>query len=253
MKMRRTKHGRRSAPDLPIAFVGTYPPRLCGIATFTRDLSDAVIAADRRVQATVLAVTDAHCSYEYPERVRFEIRRGIKGDYTRAAEFVNRSDIRLVSIQHEYGIFGGDNGAYILDFLSHLRKRAKPVLRPRHAQPIRPWELIQIGNCGSPIETEAGWLVLTHGVGPMRCYVIGALLLDLEDPSHVIAHLPDPLLVPEKDEREGYVPNVLYSCGGMVHRDNLVIPYAFSDVGIKVALVQLPDLLDQLNEHRCDG
>ncbi len=119
--------------------------------------------------------------------------------------------------------------------------------------PMQPWELIQIGNCGSPIETEAGWLVLTHGVGPMRCYAIGALLLDREDPSHVIAHLPDPLLAPEEDEREGYVPNVLYSCGGMVHRDNLVIPYAFSDVGIKVALVQLPDLLDQLNEHRCDG
>ncbi len=119
--------------------------------------------------------------------------------------------------------------------------------------PMRPWELIQIGNCGSPIETEAGWLVLTHGVGPMRCYAIGALLLDREDPSHVIAHLPDPLLVPEEDEREGYVPNVLYSCGGMVHRDNLVIPYAFSDVGIKIALVQLPDLLDLLDKNRCDG
>ena len=119
--------------------------------------------------------------------------------------------------------------------------------------PMRPWELIQIGNCGSPIETEAGWLVLTHGVGPMRRYAIGALLLDREDPSHVIAHLPDPLLVPEEDEREGYVPNVLYSCGGMVHRGNLVLPYAFSDVGIRVALVRLPDLLDLLDEHRCDG
>ena len=119
--------------------------------------------------------------------------------------------------------------------------------------PMRPWELIQIGNCGSPIETPAGWLVLTHGVGPMRRYAIGALLLDLEDPSQVIAHLPDPLLVPEEDEREGYVPNVLYSCGGMVHRDTLVIPYAFSDVAIKVALVQVPDLLDSLKEHSCDG
>jgi glycosyltransferase involved in cell wall biosynthesis len=124
MKMRRTRHGRGSAPELPIAFVGTYPPRRCGIATFTRDLSDAVIAADRRVRATVLAVTDARCSYRYPERVRLEIRRGIKGDYAAAAEFVNHSDIRLVSIQHEYGIFGGDDGAHILDFLSHLRKPA---------------------------------------------------------------------------------------------------------------------------------
>jgi glycosyltransferase involved in cell wall biosynthesis len=128
MKMRRIKHGRRSAPDLPIAFVGTYPPRRCGIATFTRHLSDAVIAADRRVQATVLAVTDARCTYQYPERVALEIRQGIKDDYAAAAEFVNDSDIRLVSIQHEYGIFGGDNGAHILDFLSQLRKRAVVTL-----------------------------------------------------------------------------------------------------------------------------
>jgi glycosyltransferase involved in cell wall biosynthesis len=128
MKMRRTKHGRRSAPDLPIAFVGTYPPRLCGIATFTRHLSDAVIAADRRVEATVLAVTDARRTYQYPERVGLEIRQGIQDDYAAAAEFVNDSDIRLVSIQHEYGIFGGDNGAHILDFLTHLRKPAVVTL-----------------------------------------------------------------------------------------------------------------------------
>ncbi len=135
MTMRRTKYGRRSAPDLPIAFVGTYPPRRCGIATFTRDLSDAVIAADRRVRATVLAVTDARCTYPYPERVRLEIRQGIQGDYARAAEFVNDSDIRLVSIQHEYGIFGGDDGAHILDFFSHLRQPAVATLHTVLAQP----------------------------------------------------------------------------------------------------------------------
>ena len=118
--------------------------------------------------------------------------------------------------------------------------------------PQQPWELIQIGNCGSPIETKAGWLVLTHGVGPMRRYAISAMLLDLENPGHVIAHLPEPLLAPEEDERDGYVPNVLYSCGGMVHREALVIPYAYSDVGIRVVLVQLPDLLDLLDEYRCD-
>ncbi len=114
--------------------------------------------------------------------------------------------------------------------------------------PMRPWELIQIGNCGSPIETAGGWLVLTHGVGPMRRYAIGALLLDLDDPSRVIAHLPEPLLVPEEDEREGYVPNVLYSCGSMIHGDTLVIPFAFSDTAISVALVQLPDLLDLFDQ-----
>lgn len=120
-------------------------------------------------------------------------------------------------------------------------------------RPERPWEFIQIGNCGSPVETEAGWLVLTHGVGPMRRYAIGALLLDLEDPSHVIADLPDPLLVPNEEEREGYVPNVLYSCGVMAHGDRLVLPYGYSDVGIAIALIPLPELLDVLMEHRCDG
>jgi predicted GH43/DUF377 family glycosyl hydrolase len=118
--------------------------------------------------------------------------------------------------------------------------------------PRQPWELIQIGNCGSPIETKAGWLVLTHGVGPMRRYAIGAMLLDLKDPARVIAHLPEPLMAPEEDEREGYVPNVLYSCGSMVHRDHLVLPYGFSDGGIKIALVRLPDLLALLLEHRCN-
>jgi predicted GH43/DUF377 family glycosyl hydrolase len=118
--------------------------------------------------------------------------------------------------------------------------------------PRQPWALIQIGNCGSPIETAVGWLVLTHGVGPMRRYAIGVMLLDLEDPARVIAHLPEPLMVPEADEREGYVPNVLYSCGSMVHRDHLVLPYGFSDGGIKIALVRLPDLLALLLEHRCD-
>ena len=119
--------------------------------------------------------------------------------------------------------------------------------------PMRPWELVQIGNCGSPIETEAGWLVLTHGVGPMRRYAIGALLLDRDDASHIIAHLPDPLIEPAEDEREGYVPNVLYSCGAMVHRDHLVLPYGFSDVGIRIARVCLSDLLDLLLEFPCDG
>lgn len=117
--------------------------------------------------------------------------------------------------------------------------------------PRRAWELVQVGNCGSPIETEAGWLVLTHGVGPMRQYGIGAMLLDLHDPGRVIADLPEPLMTPQADEREGYVPNVLYSCGSMVHRDHLVLPYGFSDAGIKVALVGLRELIDLLLEHRC--
>jgi predicted GH43/DUF377 family glycosyl hydrolase len=113
-------------------------------------------------------------------------------------------------------------------------------------RPSRPWELLQSGNCGSPLETEVGWLVLTHGVGAMRRYALGALLLDLEDPRKVIGHLSDPLLVPDEAEREGYVPNVLYTCGGLIDGNRLVLPYGFSDSGIGVALISLPDLLDKL-------
>ena len=113
-------------------------------------------------------------------------------------------------------------------------------------RPQQPWELLQIGNCGSPIETEAGWLVLTHGVGPMRRYAIGALLLDLHDPHRVLGHLPEPLIEPAEDEREGYVPNVVYTCGAVVHAGQLVIPYGVADCGVAVASVTVPDLLDAL-------
>jgi predicted GH43/DUF377 family glycosyl hydrolase len=113
-------------------------------------------------------------------------------------------------------------------------------------RPSSPWELLQIGNCGSPIETEAGWLVLTHGVGAMRRYGIGALLLDLEDPRRVIGRLHRPLLLPDATEREGYVPNVVYSCGGIVHERQLVLPYGFSDSGIGIASISLPELLGAL-------
>lgn len=97
-------------------------------------------------------------------------------------------------------------------------------------RPVQPWEAVKIGNCGSPIETEAGWLLLTHGVGPMRKYCIGALLLDLEDPSKVIGHLTDPLLKPEGQECEGYVPNVVYSCGSLIHEGRLTCLTALATV-----------------------
>jgi predicted GH43/DUF377 family glycosyl hydrolase len=113
-------------------------------------------------------------------------------------------------------------------------------------EPERPWELMQLGNCGSPLETDAGWLVITHGVGPFRRYTLGALLLDIDDPSRVIGHLDEPLLSPDDDEREGYVPNVVYSCGSMIHGDHLVLPYGFADVGAGVATVPVNDLLKRL-------
>jgi predicted GH43/DUF377 family glycosyl hydrolase len=112
--------------------------------------------------------------------------------------------------------------------------------------PTRAWEVLQLGNCGSPLETEAGWLVLTHGVGPMRTYAIGALLLDLDDPTRVIGSLPEPLLSPDADEQDGYVPNVVYSCGALIHADTLVLPYGISDGAIGVATVGVADLLDAL-------
>ncbi len=112
--------------------------------------------------------------------------------------------------------------------------------------PERPWELIQLGNCGSPIETPQGWLVLTHGVGAMRRYAIGALLLDLDDPWRVRGRLLEPLLQPAEDERDGYVPNVVYSCGALAHGDTLLLPYGCSDSTIRIALVDLPALLARL-------
>jgi len=112
--------------------------------------------------------------------------------------------------------------------------------------PEYPWEFVQIGNCGSPIETEAGWLIMTHAVGPMRHYSISASLLDLNDPSKEIGRLKDPLIMPNNEEREGYVPNVVYSCGSIIHNDELIIPYGLSDHSSGFATVNLKLLLDRL-------
>ena len=110
-------------------------------------------------------------------------------------------------------------------------------------KPTFPWELVQLGNCGSPIETDAGWLVLSHGVGPMRKYCIGAFLLDRDDPSKVIGRLREPLLKPNENEREGYVPNVVYTCGALLHNGELVIPYGLADHATGFATVPLDEIL----------
>ena len=110
--------------------------------------------------------------------------------------------------------------------------------------PTYSWEMVQSGNCGSPIETDAGWLLLTHGVGPMRKYSIGCLLLDKDDPSKVIGKLEDPLITPLESEREGYVPNVVYTCGAIVHNDVLIVPYAMSDITTGIATIELKTLLN---------
>ncbi len=113
--------------------------------------------------------------------------------------------------------------------------------------PLRPWELIQAGNCGPPIETEQGWLVFTHGVGAMRTYGLGALLLGRDDPTKVVGSTDLPLLLADDSERDGYVPNVVYSCGGMRHGDLVVLPYGFGDQQIAFAVLNLPSLLAQLS------
>ena len=123
----------------------------------------------------------------------------------------------------------------------HFWHHAQLVLKPAFA-----WEFIQLGNCGSPIETDAGWLVLSHGVGPMRKYCIGAFLLDRDDPTRMIGRLREPLITPNANEREGYVPNVVYSCGSLLHGRQLIIPYAMSDFATTFATLSLDEVLSAM-------
>lgn len=113
-------------------------------------------------------------------------------------------------------------------------------------RPERGWEAVQGGNCGSPLETDAGWLVITHGVGPMRRYALGAVLLDLHEPAKVKGRLPGPLLEPIGEERVGYVPNVVYSCGSMIHDGRLIVPYGFGDRAIRIATMSVDELVEAM-------
>ena len=126
----------------------------------------------------------------------------------------------------------------------HFWNERKVLLKPTF-----PWELVQLGNCGSPIETDAGWLVLSHGVGPMRKYCIGAFLLDRDDPSKVIGRLREPLLKPNQEEREGYVPNVVYTCGALLHNGVLIIPYGLADQATGFATVPLAEVLAAMEQE----
>ena len=133
----------------------------------------------------------------------------------------------------------GENNHIMFSDNIHFWQESKII-----QEPTRPWEFIQIGNCGSPLETDQGWIVLTHGVGPMRQYCIGAMLLDLENPAKIIARLKEPLLAPLEEEREGYVPNVVYTCGAIFHNSDLVIPYGMSDISSGIATVKVSELID---------
>ena len=150
------------------------------------------------------------------------------------AFFPRRIDGRYVMLSRQ-----DDENLYLMfSDNPHFWSDPKLLRRPRYA-----WESVKIGNCGSPIETEAGWLVITHGVGPMRKYCIGAILLDLHDPSKVIGELSEPLLSAVGSEREGYVPNVVYTCGALVHRGQLILPYGLSDTATTIVNIELSALL----------
>jgi predicted GH43/DUF377 family glycosyl hydrolase len=136
-----------------------------------------------------------------------------------------------------------DDENILLMFSDNIHFWQAPVVL---LSPAQPWEFFKMGNCGSPIETEAGWLVLSHGVGAMRKYCLGAFLLDLNDPSRVIGRLREPLLSPNEAEREGYVPNVVYTCGALLHGRELIIPYAMSDYASSFATVSLDELIEAM-------
>ncbi len=153
------------------------------------------------------------------------------------ALFPRRIDGRYVMLSRQ------DDENLYLTFSDNPHFWSDPLLLQ---EPQHPWEFVKLGNCGSPIETEAGWLVLTHGVGPMRKYCIGATLLDLHDPARIIGQLKEPLLRPEGNEREGYVPNVVYSCGALVHNGQLILPYGVSDTASSIVRIELSELLTAL-------
>ncbi len=148
-------------------------------------------------------------------------------------------------IKDKYAMISrNDNENMFIMYSDNLSYWKNPVLL---REPKYPWEFIQIGNSGSPLRTDRGWLLLTHGVGPMRTYSIGAILLDMDNPEKVIAELKEPLLVPLKSERDGYVPNVVYSCGGIIHNEWLVLPYAASDTRTGIVKFKLFEIFEQMD------
>lgn len=183
-----------------------------------------------RILSQLIETPDFH-------RFRMATMSGPAGQHKGMALFPRRVGGELMALSRH------DNESTYLLRGDHMRRwsNAELILRPE-----RDWEAVQTGNCGSPLETEAGWLMITHGVGPMRRYVLGAVLLDLDEPSKVLGRLPSPWLEPEDDERFGYVPNVVYSCGSMIHAGNLITPFGYSDVGIKFAVTSLDSLLSDM-------
>jgi predicted GH43/DUF377 family glycosyl hydrolase len=171
------------------------------------------------------------------QRVRIHTLNGARARNKGMALFPRRIGGHYVMCS----LIDGENLYVMYSDFVHFWESAELLQRPKY-----PWEFVQIGNCGSPVETSEGWLLLTHGVGPMRRYCIGAMLLDIADPLKVTASLDEPLIVPTEAEWEGYVPNVVYSCGAMAHDGCLFIPYGMSDQASGMACVSLDALLDRL-------
>ena len=178
-----------------------------------------------------LIVTEDFCSFE------------VKPLHGRGAQNKNLA-LFPRKVNGKYAMLSRIDGinSYI-GFSDHIHIWDDPI---KVQEPKYPWEYIQLGNCGSPIETSEGWLVITHGVGPMRQYCLGAMLLDLEDPTREIGHLKEPLLAPNDEEREGYVPNVVYSCGSLIHNNTLIVPYGTSDTGATFMTIDINILLQRI-------
>jgi len=139
----------------------------------------------------------------------------------------------------------GENNAIMFSDSLYFWKKSNILQAPRF-----PYEFFQIGNGGSPIETDEGWLVITHGVGPMRTYSLGIELLDLADPTKIISRIDEPILVPNEHDREGYVPNVVYSCGAMIFQNELIIPYASADQRCGIATLNMSELMARLRYNK---
>jgi predicted GH43/DUF377 family glycosyl hydrolase len=168
-------------------------------------------------------------------RFRFRTMSGAAVRNKGTALFPRKVNGRYVMLSRQ----DGENNSIMYSDDVEFWNESQVIMEPKYE-----WEFIQLGNCGSPVETDAGWLVLSHGVGAMRKYCIGAYLLDKDDPSKLIGRTRNPILLPRGNEREGYVPNVVYTCGMLLHRESLVIPYAMSDYAIGFVTVPVRDLLE---------
>ncbi len=218
----RRGHERKAIEDARFVLF-TDGDTSCYYATFT--------AYDRHTFFPQLLKTDDFC------RFRFITLNGDGVVNKGMALFPRKVNRQYVMLSRQ----DGENIFIMYSDNVHFWREPVMIMKPSQS-----WTYVQLGNCGSPIETPEGWLVLTHGVGPMRRYCIGAVLLDLEEPSRIIGRMKEPLLEPDENERDGYVPNVVYTCGAMVHGNRLILPYAMSDYATRIALVDMDQLIRKL-------